>query len=715
MPTCCRTRLRAAGLLAIICTALLTYASAAQPPVRPTPSAPRLGLADVLPSDTIAFVRSYPDMGFWDGLKQGAIGRMADHPEVAEFLDLLKLRRNETIDLILQNTMQGQLVAAELVEHERPEAKALWSRHARELRALVDAPGGSVAAQADRVCPFLLMTVNEQEREFRDLVGKYRDEAAAAQPDVDGFLRELSALGQTLVDEYQQEIDPIVRQHEPILRDLLASQIAIGFRGLDPETGMPLIEVGFSFAQPPDRRKVYAALRDLTQRLLSPGIPVQSVKVNGVPALVIPTPHENFFVLVDNLLIYSRDGEALARMLARHATRETTSLAESPVFLAARRGAEVERDGPFFYLDTQRAIPVLEEVTNRKTVRVIHALGLPSVRAVGVGTHWLGEGLRQTVYLYAPGERTGVLQIFRLEHTLTGGAGEVPDRAQGLAAARVSLRELYEEVPVLIDAVRDIWPSTDDEGPRLSLAALAREQKILGVPTDEVLGSLGDSVIYHAGPYGQALRFDRADPRAFDDVIRRMEEHLGGQFSSDPNGRVFYFNHSGYPLPFAPSYAVLRERNTVLVATHPQVLKSILRDASQKTILDRRDFRRTLGGMPRELGALAYVDAGDSFVNVYDAGLPFLNALTALDALAIDPGILPPGEEVAEHFFGFTLGVTNTPHGIKGTAYSPLGFGGPAVYILDHVISNPALIGVTVGGLYHHLAGFEEITENPGP
>jgi len=608
-------RCRGVALAAMLCVLGL-----AGSPAPAAEAADRLGLEDVLHPNTILFVRAF-DLGrLGESMGDTALGRVRQHPEVAEFLELLSVRNEEFVDRVTEES------------------------------------------------------------------GLDRDTVAA----------------------------------------LFRAEVSFAFRGFGGSDEGSLFYYALSFPEPLDHENVFTILEAIAQRMLNPQIVANRTTIDGVPILNLTLPENYYFALLDNLLVMTRDEKGLTDMIGRFRDpRGNVALSETPTFRKVAAGAGVRPGGAFYFLNTRLAMPVLLALTSDETVALLDALGLPSVEGIGFSAVYTGEGLRDTLYLYAPRERTGILRVLTLERGAERAAASVAEDAGVLLAARVNLVHLYREVPRLIDSVREAWPvaqRSEADGtarsPALSgFRALIGEDQILGVPAEEVLATLGDSIVLAPAPAGMAVRFDHADAAAFEAVIARMEDRLGktdgilsGSFTSLPEGRhiLRYYNQSGHPVPLAPSYVRLDDQ-TVLIAAHPQVLKSILRHDPGKTLAAAPDFRRVAAGMPEGLGGFIYFDSTGSYARVYDALMPFLNALTAYpDLMAVDPGLLPPGEELTPFFFGTGLGMHNTQEGLTLTAYSPMGLGGAFVYALDRlVVNNPATMSVA-GGALMHLFGSED-------
>lgn len=534
---------------------------------------------------------------------------------------------------------------------------------------------------------------------------------------------------------------------------LLDGQFSISFRGFANAGEATRIYFGLNFPTPPDRDKLFQVLKAVARRGGDARIPSHTshmMNIKGIPILTLPTPEENRFALLGNLLVFTRDLDGLKEMIERY-RRRGPGLAHTELFRSVQTGTDSPRTSFFLFFNTSRAMPILMRLTNHRTVNLLESLGLPSAHGLGLGASFVSEGMIHTGYVHAPGKRSGILNIISFERGAEGEAASLPEDAMLLMAANVNLTHTYREVPRLIDALEQAWitgSKADHPGDRdagqpvlpLGLRALLGTKEILGVPAEDVLHTLGDAMVLVPGPAGMAIRFDQADADAFEKVVKRMEEGLeklegvrilASEFSNAPEGDLVirYYNQSGQPIPLAPSY-VRVNAHTIMVSTHPQVLKAILRHPVSKTVAESADFQRVMTQMPKELGFLFYVDSTESYARVYDALLPFLNAIPALldgvrqrfeeakrggappaaqpaneaARMIIDPGVLPPGNECSKYFFGSAVGVRNSPAGLTATAYSPLGLGGIIAYGLDKtVVNNPATMSVAAGLLMHTL------------
>jgi len=429
--------------------------------------------------------------------------------------------------------------------------------------------------------------------------------------------------------------------------------------------------------------------------------------------------------------------EPLQEMLKRYDSRlESRTLARDERFRRVRQGAGYTPGIFFAYLNLDVLNQKLELLRDPRYHPLLESLGLLSAKALGCcGGAW-GEGARHVFYLYAPGERQGLLRCLLPQEQAAAelAAAEIPCAAAGILAAQVDLKILHAEMPRFIEVSEKVLGLRKATG----LAGLAARPTFFGVPAEKIIDTLGNTVVIECGPSGTALRFARADAIAFEKVMARLEQDLlrlrGQKFTAvdvptADGGRVqiHYFNRSGDPVPLAPSYC-LRKRQadgtaTVYAATHPQVIKAILRQSAEQRLSETDDYRRVMRGLGGGYHGFLYLDNRESYVRSYDALLPVSNLITAkpevvsnLPAVvrflrpyfggAVDPGKLPAGSVIARHFFGTGVGVRNSPEGVTCVVYGPLGLGGLLASLFDKlVVSDPKTIGTVAAAVAYKLTG----------
>jgi len=493
--------------------------------------------------------------------------------------------------------------------------------------------------------------------------------------------------------------------------------------------------------QVPEQKQIFDAIKAMVARWQQQSaqgakLPLKQVAwqenyPGGHTVMMIAGANPLRFVLLGKNLIFYRGpkSEGLKEILGNSDNPLTAkTLSKTPLYLAVRQGAETQPGMGFLYVNTTQFYSLLGAVRMPRVTRLMEVLGINGVQALGCAGGFYEKGMRHTLYLHAPRERRGLIKSLSMKPKAEEAAVVLPKDAPGILAARADLATLYQEIPLLVDAVEQALSRPAPVG----LATLAGQQTILGVPAQEVLATLGDAVIVEPGPAGWALRFDNARGQEFEAAIGRMEKTLKKDFAAcqvtDARGQscvIRYFNRSDQPLPVAPSYAILQKRENgtavVYIASYPQVLKSILRHRAAGSLQDAPDYQQVMLGMGKGYGVFIYVDNASGYSRVFDrVFLPALNAWRSASAAAPDPGLLPPGQDIANHFFGCGVGIKNSPDGITFTAYSPMGLGGFAVFLLDKfVVSNPTAIGMLGAEIARYLGAEEtrapELDAGEGP
>ncbi|MHC4871701.1 MAG: hypothetical protein ACYTFY_07640 [Planctomycetota bacterium] len=536
---------------------------------------------------------------------------------------------------------------------------------------------------------------------------------------------EISEFIDMLTIKKEEFIDRLVKERSvdrPMVGRILNGQYSIAFHGIDPATGSPLIYLAVSFPDKPDREKLFNALKGLAWVNLSSHIPAQEIKMSGTTVLNLPMPgvnstffkENNYFALLSNLLVMTTSKEGLKLLIDNYNNHSMAkTLAGDELFSKVYKNSHTSKNGSFVFLNTRVAVPIIKFMSSPETGKLIDAIGLPAVDAFGFSINFPGEGMRHTLYLHSPRERTGILKVLKPAGGIEKISSIVPVQTSDLFSAKVDLSALYEEFPRLLDSLS--LARGFDLKNAFGLNMLAdKNDALFGVKAETIIKTLGSYVTIHSGPAGAVIRFENADTENFEKIISFMEKKMQNSFTSISEGEkiIRYFNQSGKPVPFAPTYSI-SGKNEILVATHPQVLKAFFRQEVKYLLRQSKDYQLAVSGLPAEMGLLYYVHSTRSYSRVYDAMLPFMNAITAYSSISADPGILPPGKEIEKYFFGFAVSANSNAEGITITAHSPLGIGGTLVYGADKLVANnPAVMSVFSAWLYKVL-GYTEKEKIP--
>jgi hypothetical protein len=415
-------------------------------------------------------------------------------------------------------------------------------------------------------------------------------------------------------------------------------------------------------------------------------------------------------VLLGNTVLVYRgpDKEPLARMLRRHGQPGPgqASLARAGRYQDAWRGAEATPETGFVYANLGRLVELVGPGLPPNTAAALELIGLDAIDAAGMSSAWTGEGLRHTLYLHASARR-GILATLRAQPGAeVYAAKQAPVDAAWALAARLDWAGLYESIPQLIDAYRNIAGSAPGGGK--TYERWARGFTILNVPPADILRALGDDLVFLDGPDGVVAMFCRVRLKDWAEVATRMEAAAGFPFrtlpAANPAGAplgVRYLNRvRGETLLLAPSYCELGrysdpELGAVLVGTHPQAILGALARLRQPRLDASPDYGRVAAGMGGRYGLFLYTPARESYRQVYNTLLPALSAWQSTPFFPANPALLPPGSEILPCLFGTGLGLKVDDAGVTITVFSPVGIAGPVAWALDRLLlSNPAALGM---------------------
>ncbi len=434
---------------------------------------------------------------------------------------------------------------------------------------------------------------------------------------------------------------------------------------------------------------------------------------------ILEPPPLRFVLMGQTLVIYrGTRTEGLKQLLHNHANPLTAkTLMKSDDYRKVVRGTQAHAGCLFIYLNGRKTYNLVNAMSLPQWTGLLHAFGMDGIDAMGVSMGYYYKpkvgytgGVRHTLYLQTPASRReGILRAMSLQSGAEKMAGFVPQDTKSFMAARVRFDHLYQQIPPLVHAVEDALKT---EFP-VYLKEFDGDEKLLGVPVQELLNAFGESFVIQAGPAGTVFRFERAHVDRFARSIATMEATLKSEqrpgftaqqltTGAGERATVRYFNRSGYPVPLAPSYCITRRNadgtGTLYVSTHPQAIRAVLRQPADPRITAAADFEKVMLGMDHGYGVFFYGDTRESFRKVYDTLLPATNFLTSVPIFSADPGKLPPGRDVEKYLFGVGLGVHSDDEGITFVSYGPLGVYGFLVHAIDKLnLLTPTSLGMVAG------------------
>jgi hypothetical protein len=306
-----------------------------------------------------------------------------------------------------------------------------------------------------------------------------------------------------------------------------------------------------------------------------------------------------------------------------------------------------------------------------------------------MGSSFQGEGIRDTFFAYAPGEKAGVMGLL---YTSPGDGtkllSRVPANAFYASAGRVDLHEMMARV---LEMVGEFEPSMLEQ----ALQGLAQAREMLGIDIQEdLLLPLGEEFAFYAAmPDGGGLVPDLVvmsrlrDSGKFLATLEKLVIAAQQHTANDERiqvelrtmvfmGKTIHYVHIGHrygdPVPVMP--CLYLDGNLAVMALYPQVLKDhIARGPDAPSIYTRPDFARVVKGLPEGMDSLEYVDFNAGMRILYGTLAPIIQlAANDLDC-PLDMALLPRTEIIARHFFGGAWGAKFGDEGMAIHAYTPMG------------------------------------------
>jgi uncharacterized protein DUF3352 len=506
------------------------------------------------------------------------------------------------------------------------------------------------------------------------------------EPEVQEFL----APGLAMIGEQLAQFEAQTGHRLADLVKVLQGQVAMAVVEYDPMYGglvpdaVILVDMGSAM---PEFRKVHA------DALAGAGdeINVTPMEHAGVvyESIMLPVGLELTVAYLGNALTITTRPERMVGLIDAWQQGLPSCLAESATYRAVAKNTGGDATFANVFVNVESIMGYFGEQMDAMTGRMIEVLGVNRIKAVGMGSAFQAEGIRDSMFAYAPGEKAGLMGLM---YTSPGDGtkllSRVPASAFYASAGRVDLHEMMARI---MELVGEVEPYVLDE----MLDGLTELREQLGVDLQEdLLKPLGEEMaLYAAMPDGGGLMPDLVfmnrlrNPGQFltslAKIVARAQEHMGDYDrleveirSMQYMGKTIHYIHVGhrYGDPFPAMPALYLDGDLCVMALYPQVLKDhIARGPNAPSILTRPDFMRARRGLPENMDSLEYVDFQLAVRMLYGTLAPLAQlAANDLDC-PVDMALLPRTETIARHFFGGAWGARMGAEGVSMHAYTPMG------------------------------------------
>ena len=538
-------------------------------------------------------------------------------------------------------------------------------------------------------------------------------------PDMGPFLRSFEESRREFVNDISRTANVPPQLAHDIVYGKLGFAVLNVALGRD---GKPTAEfvVALSLKNIPERSTVFSAVMALLNRPevvrrvlesqgLDPNLPLKTLAqeetLSGYPPILRIGPNIRVAAVGNLVILYHGQGSDGIMKIFNAAANPASSLSRNPSFAAAYRGAEAAPGTSFGYVNVPRLMSILDVLNLGQLNRVADAMGFGTVQSVGFAGAYHGDGVRHSMFMYIPdGNATGLMaSVIPMPADspvgMEGYGNAIPSNAEAFMALRVDIPTFLREMPYLIDSLGAV---TRPGG----MTDFITNERILGVPLQDVINTLGGDIVIRPHDDTQVLTFHNVNIPAFENAVARMEQNAGTRFNSLNVGGyiVRYFNRrSSLTAPLAPAFCLVphqagSNQGILYMGSHPQAVVSLIQEsaAAREPVSGSADFRRTAGGMAGNYSLYYYNGNVESYRHVYNFLLPVASLWSSSGKYPVDTGLLPTASSIMPGFFGSAFGVKRTADGMQLQSFSPIGFSAMFVLLADKlIVNNPLVIGYT--------------------
>ncbi len=502
---------------------------------------------------------------------------------------------------------------------------------------------------------------------------------------------EATAIGRLIADPAMQEfLAPLSKAAEeaagpdllpaPVMDALkhlehLRGQLAVGFVGMDESTG-PQIVASLDFGAH------VAEFAEFLQKLLAEvggddvkvevgtqdGRPLWTIAIRQGPTIAATILDTTFVAATDPALLAAVAGGATEGSLALSADYQAVQ----------KRFGGGEGLAFQLYGNVPAALATFGRGFDGQGRALADAMGLDTVKAVGYGMSFAGDGFRDSFVLHTPGADHGYMTMFTtapLERSRL--LDLVPGNAFFFSEANVGLDSYISGLRKFMTTLDPDMGEQMDEG-------LAQANKMLGLDIEkDLIGGLAGTLGWYGGlSSGGGLFPELAmlttvkDPAAYEALLVRAMEGIAGAVneSGEVIARPRELLYEGQKLhlmelqmargddvvPFTPSWALLGDR--LVVTLVPYTLKDVIYRARHPEragpgLKEQEDFQALWAQKPAAACSVGYLDFQALLTLLYDTGVPLLQAAVKPNVLGemgahlpLDFAALPPVRHVRPYF-----------------------------------------------------------------
>ncbi|GAG06896.1 unnamed protein product, partial [marine sediment metagenome] len=268
----------------------------------------------------------------------------------------------------------------------------------------------------------------------------------------------------------------------------------------------------------------------------------------------------------------------------------------------------------------------------------LDTLGLYNVQAFGLASRFADGGIRDSFYIYAPGERTGILPKAGNPVDLSM-LSCVPDNVEMVSLTRLDIEQLYGTT------MRAIAQAVPEEYGQVEEAIAVAEEMVGFTIQEDLLASLGTQILIFQAPRETVFMIEVKDraklESCIDNLVAFGEGYVEKRELRYEGATIRHVDITGIPLPLTPSYTYYR--GFLVVGLYPQTLKSFVARVKAKgpSITDSEDFQRVSRKYLNGCDAISYSTVAGKLTDCYDVVVMLAQMLHGVAEVSIRPELMP--------------------------------------------------------------------------
>lgn len=401
-----------------------------------------------------------------------------------------------------------------------------------------------------------------------------------------------------------------------------------------------------------------------------------------------------YYTFLGPRLLLSTSEAAMTTCLQRVAGTGESLAATEKYRMAARRVGGL--DGMLsLYIDAESIFQQYSGAIPADAREALNQLGVFQIKTIALASRFDDGGIRDRVFLHAPGRRTGFLPRAG-ERVDTSLLDLAPEGARTLALFRSDPGRFYDSI---MAAVRS---SDQEQFQRLQRDVRQAEEQLGFNIRQDLLGSIGQQCLFFQARDETVLLLEVTDRDRLQECIRNLVEQAQGDAvleRIDYHGTpIHYLAIKAQPLPLCPAFSFIRHRNSTyaVVGLYPQTLKTFLSRRAEGTpsITSNEDFERVTRGFQRGAYSLSYQEVGPGISDFYSLLTVLSPMLHGVEEASLKPELLPSPRVLREHLFGLGARTVSREDGLLYEAYSPVGSAGNLLAAVGSLRTVGRLTGV---------------------